>query len=147
MAAAIRKKTKPVSSSHANSTGVVKVHESVIASIVRKAALDVEGVLRLGTSSLMDNLAEIVGSKKIQDRSITVEMNESSVSVELRVILQYGVEIPQVATERNCRRGNHETLRNAGGPRQYRCDGLGRRSAGRRRRSGGITPCETHFRS
>ena len=99
MAAAIRKKTKPVSSSHANSTGVVKVHESVIASIVRKAALDVEGVLRLGTSSLMDNLAEIVGSKKIQDRSITVEMNESSVSVELRVILQYGVEIPQVANE------------------------------------------------
>ena len=58
-----------------------------------------EGVLRLGTSSLMDNLAEIVGSKKIQDRSITVEMNESSVSVELRVILQYGVEIPQVANE------------------------------------------------
>ena len=99
MAAAIRKKTKPVSSSHANSTGVVKVHESVIASIVRKAALDVEGVLRLGTSSLMDNPAEIVGSKKIQDRSITVEMNESSVSVELRVILQYGVEIPQVANE------------------------------------------------
>ena len=99
MAAAIRKKTKPVSSSHANSTGVVKVHESVIASIVRKAALDVEGVLRLGTSSLMDNLAEIVGSKKIQDRSITVEMNESSVSVELRVILQYGVEIPQIANE------------------------------------------------
>ena len=99
MAAAIRKKTKPVSSLHANSTGVVKVHESVIASIVRKAALDVEGVLRLGTSSLMDNLAEIVGSKKIQDRSITVEMNESSVSVELRVILQYGVEIPQIANE------------------------------------------------
>ena len=58
-----------------------------------------EGVLRLGTSSLMDNLAEIVGSKKIQDRSITVEMNESSVSVELRVILQYGVEIPQIANE------------------------------------------------
>ena len=47
----------------------------------------------------MDNLAEIVGSKKIQDRSITVEMNESSVSVELRVILQYGVEIPQIANE------------------------------------------------
>lgn len=99
MAAAIRKKAKPVSSSHTNSTGVVKVHESVIASIVRKAALDVEGVLRLGTSSLMDNLAEIVGSKKIQDRAITVEMNDSSVSVELRVILQYGVEIPQIANE------------------------------------------------
>lgn len=97
MAAAIRKKTKPVSSSHANSTGVVKVHESVIASIVRKAALDVEGVLRLGTSSLMDNLAEIVGSKKIQDRSIQIAMNNSSVAVELSINIQYGVQLPAVA--------------------------------------------------
>ena len=84
MAVAKKKTAKPA---HENSVGAVKVHESVIASIVRKAAMSVEGVLRLGTSSLVDNLAEIVGSKKIQDRAITVEMNENSVSVEVRVIL------------------------------------------------------------
>ena len=96
MAVAKKKTAKPA---HENSVGAVKVHESVIASIVRKAAMSVEGVLRLGTSSLVDNLAEIVGSKKIQDRAITVEMNENSVSVEVRVILLYGVMIPQVASE------------------------------------------------
>ena len=96
MAVAKKKTAKPA---HENSIGAVKVHESVIASIVRKAAMSVEGVLRLGTSSLVDNLAEIVGSKKIQDRAITVEMNENSVSVEVRVILLYGVLIPQVASE------------------------------------------------
>ncbi len=96
MAVAKKKTAKPT---HENSVGAVKVHESVIASIVRKAAMSVEGVLRLGTSSLVDNLAEIVGSKKIQDRAITVEMNENSVSVEVRVILLYGVLIPQVASE------------------------------------------------
>lgn len=96
--AAIRKKSKPMSSQE-NSTGVVKVHESVISSIVRKAALGVEGVLRLGNSTLVDNLAEIVGSKKIQDRAISVEMNGNVVSVELRVILQYGVLIPHVAAQ------------------------------------------------
>lgn len=96
MAVAKKKTAKPA---HENSVGAVKVHESVIASIVRKAAMGVEGVLRLGTSSLVDNLAEIVGSKKIQDRAITVEMNENSVSVEVRVILLYGVLIPQVASE------------------------------------------------
>ena len=95
MAVAKKKTSKPA---HENSVGAVKVHESVIASIVRKAAMNVEGVLRLGTSSLVDNLAEIVGSKKIQDRAITVEMNENSVSVEVRVILLY-VLIPQVASE------------------------------------------------
>ncbi len=94
--AVIRKKSKPMSSRE-NSTGVVKVHESVISSIVRKAALRVEGVLRLGNSTLVDNLAEIVGSKKIQDRAISVEMNGNSVAVELRVIFQYGVLIPEVA--------------------------------------------------
>lgn len=96
MAVAKKKTAKPA---HENSVGAVKVHESVIASIVRKVAMSVEGVLRLGTSSLVDNLAEIVGSKKIQDRAITVEMNENSVSVEVRVILLYGVLIPQVASE------------------------------------------------
>ena len=96
--AAIRKKSKPMSSQE-NSTGVVKVHESVISSIVRKAALGVEGVLRLGNSTLVDNLAEIVGSKKIQDCAISVEMNRNAVSLEVGVILQYGVLIPHVAAQ------------------------------------------------
>ena len=55
------KKVKSVKSQE-NSVGMVKVHESVIASIVRKATLEIEGVIRLAGSSLVDNLAEIVGS-------------------------------------------------------------------------------------
>ena len=92
------KKVKSVKSQE-NSAGMVKVHESVIASIVRKAALEVEGVIRLAGSSLVDNLAEIVGSKKIQGRAISVEMNDSSVAVEVRVVLEYGVLVPEVAEE------------------------------------------------
>lgn len=80
-----------------NSVGVIRVHESVIASIVRKVTLETEGVMRLSGSSLVDNLAEIVGSKKIQDRSITVEMGASSVSVEIGVVIKYGVPIPPTA--------------------------------------------------
>jgi len=91
------KKNKPVKSQE-NSAGIIRVHESVIASIVRKVTLEVEGVLRLAGSSLVDNLAEIVGSKKIQDRAIAVEMGDTSVSVEVRVIMQYGVSIPDVGS-------------------------------------------------
>ena len=40
--------------------GEVKVHENVIASLVRRAALSVEGVSRLAGSTLVDNIAEIV---------------------------------------------------------------------------------------
>ena len=77
--------------------GTVKVHESVIASIVRKAACAVPGVIRLAGSSLVDNLAEIVGSKKMYDRAISINMGENSVQVEVKVILAYGKHIPEIA--------------------------------------------------
>lgn len=78
-------------------SGTVKVHESVIASIVRKAACAVPGVIRLAGSSLVDNLAEIVGSKKMYDRAISINMGENSVQVEVKVILAYGKHIPEIA--------------------------------------------------
>ena len=77
--------------------GVVKVHESVIASIIRKAACSVDGVIRLAGNTLVDNIAEFVGSKKVMDRAISVEMGENAVSIEIRVILAYGCNVPKVA--------------------------------------------------
>lgn len=94
---ASQKKTNQAVNSQENSVGVIRVHESVIASIVRKITLETDGVSRLAGNSLVDNLAEIVGSKKIQDRSITVEMGTSSVAIEIGVIIKYGVPIPPVA--------------------------------------------------
>ncbi len=79
--------------------GVVRMHESVVSSIVRKAVLSTKGVLRLAGSTLVSSIAEIVGSKSIQDRSIAVEMNDSSAAVEVSVIFEYGVFIPDVAKE------------------------------------------------
>lgn len=79
--------------------GVVKVHESVLASIVRKATCSVEGVTRLSGSSFVDNIAEIVGSRKMLDRSIVVEMGETSVQVEVRIVAVYGAYLPSVAMQ------------------------------------------------
>ena len=74
--------------------GTVRIHENVIATIVRKMACSVKGVSKISGSSFVDNIAEMVGSKKIHDRSIVVEMGESSVSINL----YYGVSLPQVAS-------------------------------------------------
>ena len=82
---------------HAGVTGVVKVHESVVASIIRKAACSVPGVIRLAGNTLVDNIAEFVGSKKVYDRAISIDMGDNAVSVELKVILAFGVYIPEVA--------------------------------------------------
>ena len=78
-------------------SGNVRIHENVIASIVRKVACSVEGVSKISGSSFVDNIAEMVGSKKMHDRSIVVDMGDSSVSVEVSINLVYGVSLPEVA--------------------------------------------------
>lgn len=77
--------------------GVIRIHENVIASIVRKATLSVNGVIRLAGSTLVDNIAEIIGSKKIGDRAIGVDISGDSVSIDVKVILAYGTHVPTVA--------------------------------------------------
>ena len=88
--------TGPVAE-HGNQYGQIKIHEGAIATIVRKAACSVPGVTRITGNSFVDNIAEIVGGKKIQDRSIQIAMNNSSVAVELSINIQYGVQLPAVA--------------------------------------------------
>lgn len=78
-------------------TFVVKVHEGAVASIAKQAALSVAGVTRLSGSSFVDNLAELVGSKKIQDRAIAVRFSGSKVSLELSINILYGVRLPDTA--------------------------------------------------
>ena len=53
--------------------GTVRIHENVIATIVRKMACSVKGVSKISGSSFVDNIAEMVN-------------------------LYYGVSLPQVAS-------------------------------------------------
>ena len=83
-----------------NGMGDIKIHEGVIASLARKAALAVPGVSRLAGNSLVDNIAEIVGSRRMQSRAVAIAIGEKNeVTIELKVILQFGCRIPEVATE------------------------------------------------
>ena len=79
------------------SAGSVKVHESVLASIVRKAVASVPDVLRLSGSSFVDNIAEIVNARKSFDRSMLIEMDGDTASIEVRIVVKFGVSIPTVA--------------------------------------------------
>ncbi len=80
-----------------NDLGLIRIHENVIASLVRKATCKVEGVTRLAGSSFVDNIGEIVGSRKISDRSISINMGDNSVEIEVKVNIAYGNTIPEVA--------------------------------------------------
>jgi len=77
--------------------GSVKVHESVLAAIVRKAVASIPDVIRLSGSSFVDNIAEIVSSRKAFDRSMLIEVEDDTVMIEVRIVVKYGVSIPSVA--------------------------------------------------
>jgi uncharacterized alkaline shock family protein YloU len=79
--------------------GVIRIHENVISSIVRKAALAVDGVSRLAGSSFVDNIAEIVGSRKISDRAISIKLDDDKVEIEIKINMKFGYKVPEVASE------------------------------------------------
>ena len=77
--------------------GLIHIHENVIASAVRKATKRVEGVVRLSGSSIVNNIAELIGNKTIGDRAIAVEIDGEMVAIEVKVNIMYGVHVPTVA--------------------------------------------------
>lgn len=79
--------------------GDVRIHEGVIASLARRAALNVPGVSRLAGNVLVDNIAEIVGSRRMQARNINIILgDEGNVTIEVKVVMLFGYRIPDVAS-------------------------------------------------
>lgn len=88
----------PTLSEDSNTLGDIRINHSVVASIVRLAALEVSGVAAVG-GGFVDGIAEIF-SKKGDERGVRVEEDEvGDYRIEIRVILRFGVELAAVATQ------------------------------------------------
>jgi uncharacterized alkaline shock family protein YloU len=88
----------PTVSEDSNTLGDIRINHSVVASIVRLAALEVSGVAAVG-GGFVDGIAEIF-SKKSGESGVRVEEDEvGDYRIEIRVILRFGVELATVATE------------------------------------------------
>ena len=88
----------PSLSENSNSLGDIRINHSVVASIVRLAALEVTGVSAVG-GGFVDGIAEMF-SKKGDERGVRVEEDEAGdYLIEIRVILRFGVELAAVATQ------------------------------------------------
>ncbi len=85
------------STSETNSElGVIKIHDNVLASLVSRAALGVEGVSRLAGSAIIDNLAGMVGS---HSRAIDIvkDADNDKLKIVVRLNFKFGAVIPEVA--------------------------------------------------
>ena len=73
------------------------VHESVIISLARKAVEGIPGFVRFSGSSIVSDLADLVGSKRLFDKSIVVTESGSEVSLEILIVAAYGFKFGEVA--------------------------------------------------
>ena len=79
--------------------GEIKIHENVISALVRKAVMSVEGVSRLSGSQLVDIIAETVGSRRMQDRAIAIQIDDDNrAAIDVKINLKFGFKIPEVST-------------------------------------------------
>ncbi len=87
----------PTVTEEQNQLGEIKINLHVVGQIVRLAALNVDGVVEVGSSGIGDTIAEIF-SKKETDRGVRVTEDEAgNYRIELRVVLRLGVELATVA--------------------------------------------------
>lgn len=84
--------------SEGNELGLIHIHENVIAAAVRKATSQVDGVIRLSGSAIVNNIAELIGNKSMGDRSISVNIDGASVAIDVKVNIAYGAHVPTVAS-------------------------------------------------
>ena len=82
-----------------NSPGEIRIASPALSMIIRKAVCSVEGVSRLAGSSLVDNIAEFVGNKKVMHRAIQINISESSIEAVIAINIRYGFALPEIAAE------------------------------------------------
>ena len=88
----------PTISEASDTLGDIKINHSVVASIVRIAATEIQGVSSIG-SSIVEGITEIF-SKKDSDRGVRVSEDEAGdYIIDVRVILSFGVSLAEVAVQ------------------------------------------------
>ena len=80
-----------------NKYGVIKIYENVIVEVIKKAAYSVDGVTRLSGGTLVESIANLIGSQKILDRAIVIKIDKNILTAEVKVNMLYGEHIPEVA--------------------------------------------------
>jgi uncharacterized alkaline shock family protein YloU len=79
-----------------NSLGSIRIADEVVEVIAGLAASEVEGVVGM-SGGFVGDLAHILGRNKNLSKGVKVEVGEHEVAVDLYIVVEYGVSIPEVA--------------------------------------------------
>lgn len=78
--------------------GIVKISDEVVAVIAGLATTEVKGIVGM-SASLVGGITQILAGKKNLSKGVKVSVGESSAAIDLYVVVEYGVRIPDVALE------------------------------------------------
>ena len=79
--------------------GSIRILDGAISTIVKRTVLGIEGVARLSGSSLIDEFADLVRSKRMQDRSIQIEHKDQDIAITVAVNPYFGYKFPALIKE------------------------------------------------
>lgn len=75
--------------------GIVKISEDVVSVIAGLAAAEIQGIVGM-SASLVGGITQILSGKKNLSKGVKVNVGESSAVIDLHVVVEYGVRIPEV---------------------------------------------------
>ncbi len=80
------------------SVGNVRISADVVSTIAGIATTELEGVAGM-YSSFAGGIAEKLGAKKNPSKGVKIDMTEETVSIDLYIVVDYGVRIPELSWE------------------------------------------------
>ena len=77
--------------------GSIRISDEVVKVIAGLAAIEIKGVAGM-SGGLVGGIAEMLGRKNLA-KGIKVEVGEKEAAIDLYVIMDYGIRIPEVAAQ------------------------------------------------
>lgn len=78
--------------------GNIKISVDVVSTIAGVATMGTDGVYSMA-GTLAGDIAERLGAKKNPNKGVKVDMTDTNASVDLYIVVDYGVRIPELAWE------------------------------------------------
>lgn len=78
--------------------GNIKISVEVVSTIAGIAASEINGVSCMYTS-FVDGVAQRLGARKNTSKGVRVDMTEKTVTIDLYIVVEYGIKIPELAWE------------------------------------------------
>lgn len=89
----IRKMGKEIN----NNLGKIDISEEVIATIAGAAAVECYGLVGMSSRKISDGFTELLGRENLA-RGVMVKIDDNQVVIDLYIVVGYGVNISEVAT-------------------------------------------------